>query len=96
MLGSDEEIMKTVDKIDKMIDEVTRTPEEAGMPKGFKMPSSTKFKWADKRRKDIESSVDNLKEDLADNNINGVLASLSVIKNLVEVIERGLNIKGIK
>jgi hypothetical protein len=88
--------MKTIEKIDKMIDEVTTTPQQAGMPKGFKMPSPTKFKWAGTRAKDIGSWVDDLKEDLMKQNINGVLASLGVIKNLVETIERGLGIKGIK
>ena len=88
--------MKTLDKIDKIIGEVTTTPEQAGMPKGFKMPSPTKFKWAGTRAKEIKSWADDLQEDLADQNINGVLASINTIKGLIDTVERGLNIKGIK
>jgi len=54
--------------------------------------SPSKLKWADKRRKDIETSVDDLKDALSSGDRNALLATLTTMKSLIQVIEQGLGL----
>jgi hypothetical protein len=57
--------------------------------------STSKLKWADKRRKDIETSVDDLKDALSSGDKNALGATLMTMKSLIQVIEQGLDLKEI-
>jgi len=77
-------------KLQKAYEETIGTP--VNEAKEDKTLSPSKLKWADKRRKDIESSVDDLKDALSSGDRNALMATLLTMKSLIQVIEQGLKL----
>jgi hypothetical protein len=76
--------------LQKAYEETIGTP--VNEAKKEKVLSPSKLKWADKRRKDIETSVDDLKDALSSGDRNALLATLTTMKSLIQVIEQGLGL----